>query len=365
MLTTELHSSLASKEVLGSAAVGAVTFPTVLAFAQTAVFKPLKITVGSKLIAPVFGGISVSFAGFAASLSAIKACSLIQGSVGDRTNGEADSRTILLSAPELIISTVSSAVIFRALGGRFSSVLPSHLFHPGAFARERIPAFRGFQFATTGEKNIIRDYGRRYGCHTCGRKRVSGFASDHQPPSHLLRQSNSSNGGNNGGLIRQFFYPQCFDCSSLQGGILNNGNLSKAIITHPFSLRLYHAFLPVPFLVAYLKSRLQEGTMSSPAKRTTSSGDRLKDVKSTSVVSQDKADKGTQTDKGSAVVASSSKSTLRTLIQDSDISELVSNFPLLIVWMRAVQFLDSFKNPGDAFHIMLWAFVIVAAWGTV
>ena len=64
-------------------------------------------------------------------------------------------------------------------------------------------------------------------------------------------------------------------------------------------------------------------------------------------------------------VASLNKNSLRSFIQESDIPELVSNFPLLIVWKRAVQFLDSFKNPGDGFHIMLWAFVIVAAWGTI
>ena len=50
--------------------------------------------------------------------------------------------------------------------------------------------------------------------------------------------------------------------------------LSFLIVTHPFSLRLYHVFLPVPFAIAYLKSTLQdEISTSSLAKlaRTTSS----------------------------------------------------------------------------------------------
>ena len=393
LLDTNLHSSLAANELLASAAVGAITFPSLLAFSQTAIFKPLRITAASRL-SPVFGAVSVTLAGFAASFSAIKACSLVQNSLGDTNGrGETNSKNISFSTPELVISTVSSVVVFRALGGRFSSVLPSHLFHPGAFARERIPAIRGFQLANLSEKNLIRDYGRKYGCHTCGKKKVSSFVSDHQPPSHLLRNGNSSpnggtspstangkamlnseassgNGGNENAVVRQFFYPQCFRCSSSQGGYLNSGKTAKAIVTHPFSLRLYHAFLPIPFSLAYLKSKLQE-EISLPflTKMSSQCSDAVKNITQSSDVARSKVDRATQTTGAAgstvAVATSSGKNTLRSIIQESDISHLVSNFPLLIVWQKAVQFLDSFKNPGDGFHIMLWAFVIVAAWGTI
>ena len=226
VLDTEVRGSLGGGKLLGSAAVGAVTFPTLLAVAQTAVFKPLRITVASR-VSPLFGAVSVSAAGFAASLVAIKTCSLIQKTAGDGTKASnGTSRMISFSSAELMVSTFSSVVIFRAVGGRFSSVLPSHLFHPGAFARERIPAIRGLKLANSSEKSLIRDYGRRYGCHTCGKKQVGGqgFVSDHQPPSHLLRSSKSSgtstaettagnlkgdmelaNDGNDGARVRQFF----------------------------------------------------------------------------------------------------------------------------------------------------------------
>ena len=402
ILDTDLHSSLSANQLLGSAAVGAVTFPSLLALAQTAVFKPLRITVASRL-APIFGVFSVSLASFGASFTAIKACWLIRKSTleGDEATSEEDlSRRISFSTLELIISTASSVVIFRSLGGRFSSILPSHLFHPGAFARERIPAIRGIKLANTSEKNLIQDIGSRYGCHTCGKKQVSGFVSDHQPPSHLVKNGNSfsspslaetggnkvkmeveatpNNNSNGGGFtVRQFFYPQCKKCSSLQGGFLNQSeNEARAIVAHPLSLRLYHVFIPVPLLVAYLKSRLQEGTISSLAKLATSSGGVLKTISSRSEVTQvaqttrsevTQEDKATQTTKQSEAITSSSpnRNTLHTLIQDSDITKLVSNFPLLIVWQRAMQFLTSFKNPGDGFHMMLWVFIIVAAWGTV
>ena len=389
LLTTELQASLASNELLATTAVGAATFPTVLALSQTAIFKPLRITCTARL-APIFGGLSVSLAGFTASFTAIKAYSLIQDSLSSANGDNTGTRKSLsFSTPELIISTVSSVVIFRALGGRFSSVLPSHLFHPGAFAVERVPAVRGQQSAVSTEKALIRDYGRRYGCHTCGKKQVKMFVCDHQPPSHLLRKNNSSsiavtsersagelkvdvpsssnaNSTENGATVKQFFYPQCYNCSSMQGGLLNGGNQSKAIIAHPFSLRLYHVFLPVPFTIAYLKSSLQDTSSLAQLAATTSSGGVLKKFSSKTVeVAQERVEKATQTSKGSVAVASSNKNSLRSFIQESDIPELVSNFPLLIVWKRAVQFLDSFKNPGDGFHIMLWAFVIVAAWGTM
>ena len=69
LLITGFQASLASIKLLAMTAVGAVTFPTVLALAQTAVFKPLKITCAGRL-APIFGGLSISLAGFAASLLA-------------------------------------------------------------------------------------------------------------------------------------------------------------------------------------------------------------------------------------------------------------------------------------------------------
>ena len=392
LLTTDLQPSLASRELLATTAVGAVTFPTVLALAQTAIFKPLRITCASRL-APIFGGLSVSLAGFTASFVAIKAYSLIQDSLrGETMDNFSTGKPLSFSTPELVVSTVSSVVIFRALGGRFSSVLPSHLFHPGAFAVERVPAIRGQQAAVATEKALIREYGKKYGCHTCGKKRVDMMVCDHQPPSYFIRKNNSastiassernvgeakldlpsssSNGvAENGVQVKQFFYPQCYSCSSMQGGLLNGGSRSKLIITHPFSLRLYHVFLPVPFAMAYLKSTLQDEISTSylaKLARTTSSDAALKTFSSrTTEVAREKVEKSTQTSKSSIAVASSNKNSLRSFIQESDISELVSNFPLLIVWKRAVQFLDSFKNPGDGFHIMLWAFVIIAAWGTV
>ena len=122
----------------------------------------------------------------------------------------------------------------------------------------------------------------------------------------------------------------------------------------------------IPFTIAYLKTSLQDTASLAQLAASTSSGSVLKNFSLKTVeVAQERVEKATQTSKKSVAVASLNKNSLHSFIQESDIPELVSNVPLLIVWKQAVQFLDSFKNPGDVFHIMLWAFVIVAAWETM
>lgn len=344
-----------AKEVVGSAVVGAVTFPAILAAAQTAIFKPLRLTYsqGNKATS-LYGGLSVCAAGFVASLATAKTFSLIHTTFSLPENNSKQS-TLSITGVDVLVSAVSSAVIFRALGGRFSAVLPSHLLRPGAFAKEWLPAIKGPRYATDKEKEVIQTFGKRYGCHSCGKKRGTSFVCDHQPPTKCLLQNET----NSNLSLLQRFYPQCNRCSLLQGGLLNsngaNGTSLKFIRTHPFRLRLYHTFLPIPLAIAYLRGNTVD---------TKKVEDTKVEVQNASQESEATKMKNTS-EKGVQVVSTpSSKRTLHTLIHESDIDELVSNFPLLIVWNKLVGFLDSFRNPGDAFHVTLWAFVAIAAWGT-
>ena len=155
---------------------------------------------------------------------------------------------------ETIINMSVGVAAFRLLGGRFRSVLPSSLFHPGAFSRVRasLPA-NGAEYITKGEREGSRgrlglnDYGWMYGCHSCGRKRVDSFIGDHMPPNKLAKP---------GQLQR--LYPQCPACSSKQGGAVRANR--PAYRTHPFSLRLYHVWLPLgPWLYSWLCGRETQG----------------------------------------------------------------------------------------------------------
>ena len=343
LLKTKLETPFSANEVLATAAVGALTFPSILGAAQVLVFKPLRVSCGVGRLSSVYGGAAVCVAGCIASLAAVKTCSLVQEHW--RTAGHHDSeliggRTVSFSVPEALISMVSSAVVFRALGGRFSSVLPSNLVKAGAFAREWIPA-KTHQLATDYEKSLIQLIGMKYGCHTCGR-RVTKFIADHQPPTKLFVSGTNKS-------PYQRFYPHCQKCSSLQGVTVNSGATlhSKSIRVHPLSLRLYHLFLPIPLGICYWKSSncviITQSEVVAKA------------------VEVCKKDISTQT----TPVSSVSKSPLRSILGEPNLLDLVTDFPLLIIWRKVVGFLESFRNPGDAFHVTLWVFSIVAAFGTI
>ncbi len=71
------------------------------------------------------------------------------------------------------------------------------VFHPIAFRRERQGA---------SKLPGLNDFGRKLGCHTCGTRNAEYYVGDHMPPNKFARP---------GQLQR--FYPQCRECSNLQG----------------------------------------------------------------------------------------------------------------------------------------------------
>ena len=99
------------------------------------------------------------------------------------------------------------------------------------------------------------------------------FFADHQPPTKIHMESGGRANGANTSTTTQRLYPHCRECSRLQGSLLTRSNISRAgqaaIRSHPFSLRVYHLFLPIPFVIAYLKSggsQLKEKPLLSPSR---------------------------------------------------------------------------------------------------
>lgn len=322
-----LDSHLTANELAVSALAGGVTFPSVLGLAQLGLFRPLRATCSTGVLASLLGGASVCAAGCAATVVAVGATALARSRVDP--SHHPSSAGVSFAGPDLVLSTLCGAVVFRALGGRFSSVLPSSLMRPGAFAREWIPA-RGVQYATDNQKVLIQELGRKHGCHSCGRRGGSAkFVADHQPPSKLVDKSASTGKAGELGIAQRFF-PHCGQCASRQGGTLGSKTgkaLSKlSIVVHPFSLRLYHLFLPVPFGVAFVKSQYSSGSHDS--------------VQAVLPVGQEKA--VTVADQSSEMAAPTT--TLKGIFADSNLTNLVTDFPLLIIWNRIVGFLDSFDT---------------------
>ncbi|XP_038067524.1 uncharacterized protein LOC119737328 [Patiria miniata] len=241
--------------------IGLVTFPSCLGLIQVLVFRPLRLTCalwGSSLL----GLCSVGVSGFAAS-AVTTGCAaylfkLDRDSVCSHKFSGLQETALLYG--------ICSSVVFLCLGGRFRSVLPSSLIHPGAFARQGLSAT--FSYATARKKRSLRVVGKRHGCHTCGRRWfVKDFIADHQPPLAVVRER----------MMRkpkwyekfgqrspkQAFYPQCTRCSDTQAAHLRYAFRAqyttpkwRHIVTHPTALRLYHLYLPLPFLIPVIEGFL-------------------------------------------------------------------------------------------------------------
>ena len=301
---------------------GAVTFPAVLGIAQVALFKPLRLTSGSRLCS-LAGGTAVFMAGFAASCAVVTSYSLSRSlAVRDSTNrSSSSSSSVELVFKDLLISGVVSMVVFRAVGGRFSMVLPSNLLQPGSFSRYAIPVNEA-PYASKGQKMIIQDLGRKHGCHTCGlRSRFIQYCADHQPPTKLLREGHP-----------QWYHPHCKRCSDLQGAAMNKTNNRVAVVTHPFSLRSYHIFLPVPLALAFMKSHSPQ---SSSQQYDAPQPEEPAIVPTAAAIDRSPPPSNKQHQQ----------------------HLLVANFPFLIVWQKTLAFLESL-HPCGRFHItLLWVFL--------
>jgi hypothetical protein len=348
-VSTTVTTPLEYDRSLLAAGVGALAFPVVLGFNQVAIFKPLKISLRLPLaITATLGGLSITGAAVVASTAVVKTYNLSRHiyhqadtrtephSTNNQTESQSrqpQSETISLSTTELLASGVVSLVLYRALGGRFSSVLPSHLFAPGAFGIQCVPA-RSTSYANEIERDLMQTLGRKNGCHTCGvRKKSTKYVADHQPPNKFV---NSNNSGNNN-VVLQKFYPQCRSCSNQQGVSLLND--ASPVISHPLALRLHHVFFPIPLGLVFLKHIL------TPP------------VDSTESIALNKEEESVVTPTKVVEVTPSHQPEQRKL------SDLLVNFPVLIIWNKIMSFLDSF-HPCDKFHMTLWAFSIIAALGT-
>lgn len=147
-------------------------------------------------------------------------------------------------------SMICGLVVFALLGGRALSFTPSSLVAVGAFGRRSASIAAGARYANSGERDLILSLGRKFGCHTCGR-RAASFVADHQPPLKIARQRRKL------ALLRRLlpsvarskyrYFPQCARCSKLQAAALRAPKFSPNPISHIWTLRPYHStggFLP-------------------------------------------------------------------------------------------------------------------------
>lgn len=111
------------------------------------------------------------------------------------------------------------------LGGRFWGVAPSSFTHLGSFARVSLPATESY--ASSNQRMQIERLGKLFGCHTCGSKMrfkpllPVKFHGDHMPPKSVAAQMSRAWWRRLVSRKISFrFYPQCVDCSNIQGSLL-------------------------------------------------------------------------------------------------------------------------------------------------
>jgi hypothetical protein len=137
----------------------------------------LRVSSRTPVLGPCLGALGVGFASTLAGVAARHARKLCTsgGNPLDRAWWDAPAPA------DAALDCALGVVLHRALGGRFSSVMPSDLARPGSRALESLPASADGAYAAPGAKRELARIFRRDGCHHCG-TRKGPVIGDHMPP---------------------------------------------------------------------------------------------------------------------------------------------------------------------------------------
>lgn len=205
--------SVALYEALGShvvdASTGGVLFWTGITAAQ-AVQKTLRIGAATPLLPQLVGGVAVAASSAVALHFASLPREIYEDAVLQRTRDAESKLTKLWSFwsastsndPGLVANAqeklttrieefrdapypvymIMGVLCFKMLGGRMNAIAPSNFSNLGAFHLKKASLPATVEYATSIERGIIQEFGRLYGCHTCGVKHGVKYHADHMPP---------------------------------------------------------------------------------------------------------------------------------------------------------------------------------------
>ncbi|OWZ10215.1 hypothetical protein PHMEG_00016968 [Phytophthora megakarya] len=135
---------------------------------------------------------------------------------------------------------VMGLLCYRLLGGRMSALAPSPFANLGAFHLKKASLPATAEYATSVERGIIQEFGRLYGCHTCGVKQGVRYHADHMPPKLVAKRTDEQFLRKILGRKTPFrFYPQCESCSNQQGSVVKQWK--STLKMHLLSFRAYHS----------------------------------------------------------------------------------------------------------------------------
>ena len=247
-------SKLFNNPVILPSLCGIIAFPTTIGLFQHFVWKKLHIAAHAPY-ARFCGAVTVCVSSLIANYSFKSIISMQDHSIN-----------LFISHKDVLVSSLLSIGQFYILTRSFKVVLPSHLLHVGAFARQGIPLKPElhFQSVTHAQSLRIQELGYQYGCHSCGKKHTKianliknsrvltwirkpphmkvDYIGDHQPPKALVANQDVSS-------FKGSLYPQCKSCSQLQASRvrLANGSVKKdsdAIVTHSLRFKIWKIFIP-------------------------------------------------------------------------------------------------------------------------
>ena len=148
-----------------SSGLSAITFPLCLGAFQSGIFRPLRMTSNIRVIGSVCGGISVLISSSAASLAFLSSSVILKEVRNNSVKVSVEkfisfvpvdrcSVAISVCYKDIPLYGFASLPVFKLLGGKFRSVLPSSLIYPGVFAKGYIPA-KGQNYASNGVKHKL------------------------------------------------------------------------------------------------------------------------------------------------------------------------------------------------------------------
>ena len=147
-----------------SSGLSGITFPLCLGAFQSGIFRPLRMTSNIRVIGSVCGGISVLISSSAASLAFLSSSVILKEVKNNSVKVSVEKfisfvpvdRSVAISVcyKDIPLYGFASLLVFKLLGGKFRSVLPSSLIYPGVFAKGYIPA-KGQNYASNGVKHKL------------------------------------------------------------------------------------------------------------------------------------------------------------------------------------------------------------------
>ncbi|CAL5230013.1 g13455 [Coccomyxa viridis] len=244
---------------VGHAATSAAAFTVGMGLSQAAGYA-LRISCATPVLSSALGMAGIGFSSILAGEASRR--------FGARLRGAQQHRSMQVLARDMALDAVLGMSLYKMMGGRFRSVMPSNLVYPGACAIESLPA-PGSEYASHAAKGELRRLFARDGCHHCG-TRMGRVIGDHIPPNKYvssadsaIKQITASLGVTNnthvpplgklsqklGQVLRgksrarigrsvQRYFPQCVACCSKQAGAVKSG--ATRLVFHYYGMRPWY-----------------------------------------------------------------------------------------------------------------------------